>query len=647
MCGLAGIVGAQTPVNRQALRRMNSAMVHRGPDGEGYWEAPPDARGWGPMLAHRRLSILDLSAAAAQPMTDPASGDVVVLNGEIYNYRELRSALGHEGQTLQSSGDTAVLLRVLSLRGIAALAELSGMFAVAFWDRRQRRLTLARDALGIKPLYLVRNPDSAGDWSLAFASELRAILASGLLENPRLNPEALQSVVWNGFPVSPATIVQGIESAWPGEAVTFDDHGRELSRSSFWQRAAPGQEVPADEEAVRAALEASVSGHLASDVPLGVFLSGGIDSSAVANLAHRVSGSEVHTFTLAFEEARHNEGGFASSIAAAIGTQHREVVLTQQHFIDQLDDALNSLDQPTFDGINSFVMSKAVREAGFKVALVGTGGDELFGGYTSFRDLPRAHSWSRWLEWLPVESRVAVARTFARSREGRRGAVAPQTRWAKLPDMVRNADDLLALYQLAYGLFLPDFQAQILAGQSPDERLELGLPGAMHARLSEEIRDQPVFAAVSILEQRLFLGERLLRDTDAASMAASIEIRLPLVDTGVLSVVERLPERQRFKPLRAKAMLREAGLNGLDPALFDRPKQGFELPYENWLKGALGARIDATLRDPVLVRNAGLDPATVALLWQAFVDGAPGLYWTRIWALYVLVWWCQRYEVTI
>jgi asparagine synthase (glutamine-hydrolysing) len=626
---------------------MNSAMVHRGPDGEGYWEAPPDADGWGPMLAHRRLSILDLSEAAAQPMTDPASGDVVALNGEIYNYRELRMGLGQDGQTLQSSGDTAVLLRVLSLRSIAAFGELRGMFAVAFWDRRQRRLTLARDALGIKPLYIFRNPNTSGDWSLAFASELRAILASGLLENPRLNPEALQSVVWNGFPVSPATIVQGIESTWPGEAVTFDDHGRELSRGPFWQRAPVGRQAATDEDAVRAALEASVSCHLASDVPLGVFLSGGIDSSAIANLAHRVAGNEVHTFTLAFEEARHNEGVFARSIAAAIGTQHREVVLTQQHFIDQLDDALNSLDQPTFDGINSFVMSKAVREAGFKVALVGTGGDELFGGYTSFRDLPRAHSWSRWLQWVPIEARVSAARLFANSRERGRGAVAPQTRWAKLPDMARRADDLLALYQIAYGLFLPEFQAQLLADGAGAGHLELGLPAAMQSRLAGEIADRPALAAISILEQRLFLGERLLRDTDAASMAASIEIRLPLVDTEVLSMVERLPEAQRFEPIRSKAMLRRTGLRGLDPALFDRPKQGFELPYEQWLKGALGERIESTLGDVELVRNAGLDPMKVALLWRAFCDGAPGLYWTRIWALYVLVWWCQKHRVSL
>jgi asparagine synthase (glutamine-hydrolysing) len=378
-----------------------------------------------------------------------------------------------------------------------------------------------------------------------------------------------------------------------------------------------------------------------------VFLSGGIDSSAVANLAHRVSGSDIHTFTLAFKEARHNEGDFARRIAAAIGTQHREVVLTQQDFINQLGDALDSLDQPTFDGINSYVMSMAVRQAGFKVALVGTGGDELFGGYTSFRDLPRAHAWSRWARGMPLGARVAAARMVARFLSPGGGVVAPQTRWAKLPDMVRRADNLLDLYQISYGLFLPEFHAELLAGDGGGTRLDLGLPADTRARLAGEIAGRPALAAISILEQRLFLGERLLRDTDAASMAASIEIRLPLVDTEVLSTVERLPQAVRFQPIRAKAMLRRTGLQGLDPALFDRPKQGFELPFSAWLKGALGQHIEATLGDPDLVRNAGLDPVKTGLLWRAFRDGAPGLYWTRIWALYVLVWWCAKHRVSV
>jgi asparagine synthase (glutamine-hydrolysing) len=196
---------------------MNDAMVHRGPDDEGYWEASPDSRGWSTMLAFRRLSILDLSPSGAQPMVDPVTGHVVVFNGEIYNYVELRDRLAAAGQMFQSTGDTAVMLRALSVHGRQAVGWLRGMFAFAFWNGNERKLTLARDPLGIKPLYFARNPDSQGEWSLVFASEVRAILQSGLLGKPRLNPLAAASVVWNGFMVAPETAIVGIESMWPGQ----------------------------------------------------------------------------------------------------------------------------------------------------------------------------------------------------------------------------------------------------------------------------------------------------------------------------------------------------------------------------------------------------------------------------------------------
>ncbi len=643
MCGLAGIVGAQTPANRDALRRMNQAMGHRGPDGEGYWESEADGQGWGAMLAHRRLSILDLSDAAAQPMVDPVSGDVVVLNGEIYNYTDLRTRT-RDGNSLTSTGDTAAMLRTLSADGVDAVSSLRGMFAFAFWHRAARELTLARDPAGIKPLYLMRNPDAFGDWSLAFASELRALLASGLLQAPKLDPTAVRSVVWNGFVVGPSTIVKGITCALPAEAITVDDRGQERRRWRFWQRVTPGRAGTASERDVREALQESVRLHLASDVPLGVFLSGGVDSSAVANLAHRATG-RVRTFTLAFEEAHHNEGVFARQVAEAIGTDHQEVLLTQHDFLDSLGGALESLDQPTFDGINSYVMSRAVRDAGFKVALVGTGGDELFGGYTAFADLPRLHALSARMRWMPRAWRTSAARVIARVRTGRGGAVPPQTRWAKLPHMVRHGDEMIALYQLAYGLFLPDFQQQLLAGHSGADDLIDGLPLPMRHDLEQDIAGRSRLATVSVLEQRLFLGERLLRDTDAASMAASIEIRLPLVDVVLLTAVEQLSDETRFMPVRSKALLRRIGLEGLDQRMFERPKQGFELPYEQWLKGALGREVGVTLKDRDQVAAAGLEPDMVGVLWDAFLAGAPGLYWTRLWALYVLVRWSSKHAL--
>jgi asparagine synthase (glutamine-hydrolysing) len=644
MCGIAGIVGRIDEVNTAALRRMNGALRHRGPDGEGFWQSPPDAAGRGVLLAHRRLSILDLSPAGAQPMIDPVTGDAIVYNGEIYNYLDLRQRLQAEGQQFQSSGDTAVVLRALGVHGPETIAWLRGMFALAAWDSRGRRLRLARDPLGIKPLYLARNADPAAGWSVAFASELRALLASGLLGTPRLDPQAVASVVWNGFVVGPGTAVCGVELLWPGRLLEFDAQGRETRCEDFWTVPPAGRNGAVDEASLARTLEEDVRLHLISDVPLAVFLSGGVDSSVVANLAQRAQRSPIHTFTLAFEEQELNEGPIARRIAQAIGTHHSEVVLTEGEFVSHLDAAVDSLDQPTFDGLNAYYMSRAIRSAGFTVALSGTGGDELFGGYSTFRDLPILHRWSKRLRAVPRAALVAAARLGTARLRNSGSAVPPQTRWAKLPEMVRRADDIPALYQLAYALFLPDFQRELLADGIADA-LHDGLPRAMHERLVVETRDRSPLSAISVLEHRLFLGERLLRDNDAASMAASLEQRVPLVDQTLFETVDRLEDARRYEPVGRKAELRRIGLGGLDPVLFERPKSGFVLPFDRWIRRGLRKAMDETMRDPEAVRGAGLVPDAVGRLWRTFLDGAPGMYWSRVWSLYALIRWSQRNRV--
>jgi asparagine synthase (glutamine-hydrolysing) len=644
MCGIAGIIGRLDDPNRAALERMSDAMVHRGPDGSGRWVSAPDARGWGALLAHRRLSILDLSPTGAQPMVDPVTGHVVVLNGEIYNFGDLRRRLVAEGQEFQSSGDTAVMLRALGLHGPGAVSWLRGMFAFACWDPTRRRLLLARDPLGIKPLYLARSSDPNAGWSVAFASELRALLASGLLGTPHLDPHAVASGVWNGFVVAPSTAVKGVNLLWPGRLLELDGAGKEFRQEDFWRIPDRAPDGTMDENSLAAILEEGLKLHLASDVPLAVFLSGGVDSSVIANLAQRAAQSPIHTFTLAFEEQELNEGPIARRIAAAIGTQHHEVVLTEGRFVENLEAALDSLDQPTFDGLNAYYMSHAIRSAGFIVALSGTGGDELFGGYTSYRHLPLLQRWSRRAAWVPRGLQLAAA-ALATWPLRRSGATVPrQTRWAKLPEMVLHGDDLLALYQVAYALFLPNFQRELLAPGFA-EVLAHGLPPAMRQRVIAETRTRTPLSAISVMEQRLFLGERLLRDNDVASMASSLEHRVPLVDQVLYESVDRLPEQARYQPLGRKAMLRRIGLRGLDPALFERPKSGFVLPFDRWIRRGLKNVMDQTLRDPQAIAPAGLDPAAVERLWRAFLDGAPGLYWSRVWSVYVFIRWCHRNRV--
>ncbi len=644
VCGIAGIIGRLDERNRGALKRMSDAMVHRGPDAAGTWEATPDDRGWGAMLAHRRLAILDLSPAGVQPMVDSVTGHVIAYNGEVYNYVDLRRHLESKGQKLGSSGDTAVILRCLGLQGAEATARFRGMFAFACWDQRQRRLLLARDPLGIKPLYLVRAKGRDAGWSVAFASELRALLASGLVDERRLDPLCVASCVWNGFTVGPSTAVADVELLSPGQVLELDGAGKTIRDEAFLRTAERVPAQPISEDELADIVDESVKLHLASDVPLAVFLSGGVDSSAIANIAQRANRNPIHTFTLAFEEQELNEGPIARRTAAAIGTEHHEVVLTESDFVDNLDRALDSLDQPTFDGLNAFYISRAIRDAGFTVALSGTGGDELFGGYSSFRDLPLLRRAAALSSFVPRELKAGLASLATWPLRRSQGAVPPQTRWAKLPEMARNGGDLLSLYQLAYALFLPDFQQELLATDfatmPPD-----GLPPGMRQRLHDETKGRSPLAALSVMEQRLFLGERLLRDNDVASMASSLEQRVPLVDEVLFDAVDRLPDDTRYRPIGRKQMLRRIGLRGLDPALFERPKSGFVMPFDRWIRRGLKKTMDETLRDPQAISPTGLSPVAVERLWRAYLDGAPGMYWSRVWAIYVLIRWCHRHRV--
>lgn len=596
------------------------------------------------MLAHRRLSILDLSETANQPMCDRERGQVIAYNGEVYNFKDLRQQLEAQGSHFVSSGDTEVVLRWLALRGPDSLSRLRGMFAIALWIPEQGRLLLARDPLGIKPLYYCKNPAGADadGWTLMFASEVRALLAARLLDKPSLDPTAVASVLWNGFVMGPGSAVRGVRSIGPGEYRIFDVAGRERTQKRYWSIPnATRRQQAAD---VVESLRDSVRVHQVSDVPLGVFLSAGIDSSSVANLAHRTSSEDVRTFTLAFEEEAYDEGRHARRIARAIGTKHTEIMLTESDFIGGLERALGSLDQPSFDGLNSYYISRSVRDAGLKVALIGTGGDELFGGYTSFRDL------SRWARLAPMMKlvhpalRSMFARGVTRIAHGKPGRVPPQLRWAKLEAMFESPNDLLRSYQLSYALFLPEFHEALL-GAPVEPAMVDGLPRSMSDALRAEIAGRSCLSAISALELRCFLAERLLRDTDAASMAVSLEVRLPLVDTVVMQAVAGVPDDQRYHPLGQKRLLRRAGLEGLHPDLFKRKKTGFVLPFSRWIRSELGSVMEERLRDESLLERAGLNPAAVTALWEAFQAGAPGIYWSRVWVLFALLDWCSRYDV--
>lgn len=636
MCGIAGVIGPAGDTARADTERMLAAMLHRGPDQGGLWQSAQDP---GVTFGHRRLSILDLSDAGRQPMIDQNTGVVTVFNGECYNFLDLRAELEQAGHRFASSCDTEVVLAAYSQWGESFIERLRGMFAIAIWDPRNLTVLLARDRLGIKPLYL-----TAQGGRLLFASELRALLAVQGVRR-ELDPLGLQSFLWNGFVPGPHTLVKGIELLDPGTVLRVSASGQVLERRKFWRLpvAHPAADPAAAIAEFEHELDRTVRIHLASDVPLGIFLSGGVDSSVVAAVAQRNSSRPVVTFNVRFDEASFDESPYALDVARRLGTDHRDVLLSEQRFAEHLDDAIECIDQPTFDALNTYFVSRAVREAGLTVALAGTGGDELFGGYASFVDLPRARPVASLLGYLPARILRGIAGVTSRVLMGPGSEVPPQTRWGKLADLLGTRGDRLGMYQVSYAIFTREMQrAMLLSGAG---RLEYGLAPERAGELRELIAGQSDLAAVGTLELANFIGERLLRDTDCASMAVSLEVRVPLLDHVLIETLSRVPDRQRFEPLRRKDLLKHAVREQLPASVFDRKKAGFELPLGNWCRARLADRLECTFQDINLAHAIGLNAETVGRVWRAFKGGDKSVYWSRVWGLYILMNWCRRHGV--
>lgn len=660
MCGIAGAVGNLSPstANPASVRdkvtdcvtKISAALRHRGPDGSGQWAA----QGGEVVFAHRRLAILDLSEAGAQPMIDAASGCVITFNGEIYNFSELRQELEALGERFNSSSDTEVVLKAYKHWGLAVVPRLRGIFAMAILDPRTHSVYLIRDQLGIKPLYwTVVRDGSLGQQTLLFASEVRALLASGVVAR-RLDPAGVASYLAQGFVIGPNTIIDGI-SLLPAASIlsiapgTGAPAGNTQTLRCYWTPpSSKGRSTTVEE--LREELIRTVRMQLVSDAPLGIFLSGGIDSSAVATLASEAQPDGVHTFTIGFEEAGLDESRFAAQVAAAIGSRHTNTTLREADFVGQLSDALASIDQPTFDAINTYFVSRAAREAGITVALAGTGGDELFGGYRSFVELPKMLNGT---SWIPNRCLGGAIRGTAAVAGGvfwnLLGQAPPQTRWGKIADVAGAAHDLFGLYQVSYALFTRETQARLAspAVRGAQTLQEFGVPPKVAARWRESIAGSELLHAISLLELSSFIGERLLRDTDAASMAVALEVRVPLLDHVLCESVTGINAARRFSPLGKKQLLRDVALARLDPALFDRPKSGFVLPIDGWAKRSLQPEMDRVLTDAQLVDRAGLCAKTVRTLWKSYVAGKPGLYWSRVWSIYVLLAWCQKHDVAL
>lgn len=612
MCGIAGIAADkryQGPELQAAQARMLRAMRQRGPDDRGAEPVAFDPAATGEVwLGNTRLAILDLSAAGHQPMCDPLTGNWLVLNGEIYNHLEVRAALEPPSGGWRSGSDTETVLHAYTRWGRGCLQRLRGMFAIALWDAAEQELWCARDRLGIKPFYY-----RAQDELFVFASEVRALLASGLVER-RLDERGLAGYVRFGSLPEPLTLLAGVVSLPAGHWLRVRA-GRVVEQRQYWspnpQPAGVSTGI-SESQAVRGTrqlLERAVREHLLSDVPVASFLSGGIDSSIVTALAAQSSPTPIKTFTVGFRESGFDESEYAQAVATRYRTDHQRILLDGGEVAGLVSRAVRAMDQPSADGVNTYVVAGAVAERGIKVVLSGLGGDELFGGYRGFQLLPRAE------KWAPVIGTIPKALRSWAAGGGRTGARVAEMTGA--------------------GLSLADRYDSLRAQWSSRELLAIGLD----PQVSYAVDDLPAQLAeetqVSLLELQGYMRGTLLRDGDVMSMAHSLEMRVPLLDH---ELVEYCLANGAAVYGQKRLLLRAAG-ELLPPGIADRPKQGFVFPLDCWMRGPLRGFVSEGLAR--LTQTGVLPKIQAGELHRQFETGR--LQWSRLWTLVVLGHWVSEH----
>jgi asparagine synthase (glutamine-hydrolysing) len=612
MCGIAGIVRYRdgAPVTKQEVEALRDEQRHRGPDDAGLWTSADGRVGFG----HRRLAIVDLSPLGHQPMVSDDGRFAITFNGEIYNFRELRRELEVRGHRFRSTSDTEVLLHGYREWGLSLLDRLRGMFAFALYDAERRESLLVRDPMGIKPLY------AADDGRrLAFASEVQALRR--VVGDGGLDPEGLAAFLIWGSIAAPRTLYRGIRALPPASWLRIRD-GRVEGPVGFWrledELANPGAEAPEEAgAALRAALLDSVRHHMVSDVPVGAFLSGGVDSSALVGLMSEILPTPVRTVTLSFDVPELDESRLAAAAAALYGTDHHDVPIRIEEVRERVGDALRALDQPSIDGINTFFVSEAAAKTGLKVAVSGVGGDELFGGYRSFERIPRIRRLRAGLaRWPGGDALAGWAGGWLEQRFAGPAA-------AKLSRALSYASDDAGAYSAERGLFSTSEVRGLLAPELAEAILACDPVAELRARVRPGELPEP--ERVCALEFRQYLQMQLLRDTDAMAMRHSLEIRTPLVDRELLRAAVRVPAALR-RAGPAKQRLREAPRPPVPAALWQRRKQGFTLPFDRWLRtGGIPLK---------LPEHAWLRPAAVEALREGFRAGR--VHWSRVWALQVL-----------
>jgi asparagine synthase (glutamine-hydrolysing) len=587
MCGIAGIfsyLGVAPAVDRAELGRMNARMAPRGPDGSGDWFSADNRVGF----THRRLAIIDLSERGAQPMHSADGQLTITFNGEIYNYKELKAELAAKGRTFRSDSDTEVMLQLYEEHGAAMVEKLRGMFAFGLWDARRRQLVLARDPLGIKPLYYADD-----GWTLRFASQAKALLAGGAVSRDP-DPAGIVGFHLLGSVPEPFTVWQGIRAVPAGATMIVDASGPHAPRSYYSVAQSLGRRAGAariDVAQARAALSAavhdSVRHHLVADVPVAVFLSAGLDSGALLGTMAELGARDTLAVTLAFEEFRGaalDEAPLAATVAARYGARHIVRTVDRAEFERDLPAIFDAMDLPTIDGINTWFVAKAAHEAGVKVALSGLGADECFGGYPSFVDVPRSVHLLQPFSLVPGLG--ALVRRLMSVAIASGIGVHP-----KAAGLLQYGSNWAGAYLLRRSVYMPWELDDLLDPAVLEEGLRRLAPLSRIAAELQAGRPLGDFDRVAALETSLYMRNQLLRDADWAGMAHSIEIRVPYVDPFFLAA---LPPGDVLAAVNAKQAVADIPVPPLPEVSRNRAKTGFVTPVGRWIRETTGAAEDVS-----------------------------------------------------
>jgi asparagine synthase (glutamine-hydrolysing) len=619
MCGIAGVTGRIQKENAvQTVKKMTDCMSHRGPDSDGFFAQD------GIALGHRRLSIIDLSEAANQPMLDETGRYVIIFNGELYNFRDVKPTLTE--YRFSTVSDTEVVLASYIKWGADCLHRLKGMFAFVIWDKEKKELFIARDRFGVKPLYYYLD-----DEVLLFGSEIRSLLATGKIER-KLNSQAIGDYLKYQSAITPLTLVSNIMQLPAGHFLRYTNGVIEIS--CYWditQRhfTIPETDLKDIHKRIRELLFRSVEQRLISDVPLGAFLSGGIDSSAVVGIMAEVSNARPNAFTVSFEEKEYDESYYANLVAKKFNVHHTTVLLKAKDFLDQLPHALDAMDTPSGDGLNTYVVSKAIRKSGITVALSGIGGDELFAGYPIFN------------RFLKLKKNRGLFNATRRLRNMASHLIpASGQRQARLKEMLQAP---VAEIEYIYPIFRriqPKSQIEQITNIRNGQ-----LSGPMEENLlshKEALHHFQALSQVSIADYMAYTQHVLLKDTDQMAMASSLEVREPFFDHELVEYVLNIPDAIKF-PTYPKSLLVESLKPMLPDEIVFRKKQGFVLPYDVWIRNDLKAFCTEKIKN--LADRSFINADVLLDYWQNYLAGKQKIRWTDIWILIVLEHWLERNNV--